>query len=181
VDQLSQRKEELNTSISKLRSDNERLRVSQQQRLERAYTLIADEVRFLLRNDLRRQDSFENPQSIEFSFSDNKISVDGHSYFSASSRAILKSSFVLGFFAAATKDRQFRHPRFVMLDTIEDKGMEPDRSRNFQNHILKISEQATAEHQIIFATAMISPDLDDPGFTIGKFSTRDDPTLDIRP
>jgi hypothetical protein len=66
-----------------------------------------------------------------------------------------------------------------MIDTVEDKGMEPQRSHNFQNQILRVSEEAYVEHQIIYATSMISPDLDDECYTIGKFSTRDDPTLAI--
>lgn len=179
VDQLSAKKAELEGAMSALRMENEKLRVSQQERLSRAYTLIANEVRTLLRNDLRRQDSFENPRSIEFGFDTNKITVDGHSYFSASSRVILKSSFFIGFFSAATKDSGFRHPRFCMIDTTEDKGMEPERSHNFQNQILRISEICKVEHQIIYATAMISPDLDDEQYTVGKYSTRDDPTLNI--
>lgn len=179
IDELSARKNELNDAIGKLRTENERLRSSQQKRLERAYTSIADEVRTLLHNDLRRQDTFETAQSIQFDFGTNRISVDGHSYFSASSRVILKSSFVLAFFAAATKDPLFRHPRFVMIDTVEDKGMEPERSHNFQNQILRISNATKVQHQIIYATAMISPDLDDEDHLIGRFSTRDDPTLAI--
>ena len=133
IDQLSNRKNELNDAITRLKTDAERLKASQEKRKSQAYTLVADEIRELLHNDLRRQDTFETAQFIQFDFASNKISVDGHSYFSASSRVILKSSFFLGFFAAATKDPLFRHPRFVMIDTIEDKGMEPERSHNFQN------------------------------------------------
>jgi hypothetical protein len=180
VDQIAARKNELNDAITRVRDEIERLKVSQQRRLEYAYTRIADEIRTLLQNDLKRQDSFENPKSIQLDFAANRISVDGHTYFSASSRAILRSSFFLGFFAAATKDPLFRDPRFVMLDTIEDKGMEAARSHNFQHQILRISEEAKAEHQIIFATAMISPDLNDPKYTIGKASTRDNRTLNIK-
>ena len=179
IDEITARRGELNEAITRLKSENERLRASQEKRLSLAYTLIADEIRTLLHNDLRRQDTFETAQSIQFDFVTNKISVDVHSYFSASSRVILKSSFFLGFFAAATRDPLFRHPRFVMIDTIEDKGMEPDRSYNFQNQILRVSTDARVEHQIIYATAMISPELNDDAFTIGKFSTRDDPTLNI--
>ncbi|MEH2612899.1 AAA family ATPase [Bradyrhizobium sp. AZCC 1693] len=179
VDDIAGRKDLLNNKISALRTENERLKAVQERQLTRAKTLIADEVRDLLVHDLRRQDSFENPQSIQFDFASNTLTVDGHTYFSASSRVILKSSFFLGFFAAATKDSTFRHPRFVMIDTIEDKGMEPERSHNFQNQILRKSREAKVEHQIIFATAMISPDLDDEEFLIGRFSTRDEPTLKI--
>jgi hypothetical protein len=180
IDEIAARKNELNDQITRLKDENERLRVSQQRRLEHAYTRIADEIRTLLHNDLRRQDSFETAQNIQLDFGANKISVDGHSYFSASSRVILKSSFFLGFCAAAMKDPHFRHPRFVMIDTIEDKGMEPERSHNFQNQILRVSNESKVEHQIIYATAMIAPDLNDPRFTVGKFSTRDNPTLAIR-
>jgi hypothetical protein len=180
IDELSTEKNELNDSITRLKTENDRLRASQQRRIEQAYTLIADEVRYLLHHDLRRQDSFESAKRVDFDFAANRISVDGHSYFSASSRVILKSSFFLGFLSAAMKDSQFRHPRFVMIDTIEDKGMEPERSHNFQNLILDASLKSQVEHQIIFATAMIAPDLDDEQFLIGKFSTRDDPTINIR-
>ena len=179
IDDVSRRKDGLNDRINRLRSENERLKATQEKQLTRAKTLIADEIRDLLVNDLRRQDSFENPRNIQFDFASNTITVDGHTYFSASSRVILKSSFFLGFFAAATKDSSFRHPRFVMLDTIEDKGMEPERSHNFQNQILRKSESSMVEHQVIFATAMISPDLDDERFLVGRFYTRDEPTLKI--
>jgi AAA domain len=181
IDQITARKNELNGAITRIKDENGRLRALQQRRLEHAYTLIADEIRTLLRNDLKRQDSFVNPQNIQLDFAGNRISVDGHTYFSASSRAILRSSFFLGFFAAATKDPQFRHPRFVMLDTIEDKGMEAARSHNFQHQILRISKDAKVEHQIIYATAMIAPDLDDPEFTVGKASNLSNPTLNIQP
>jgi hypothetical protein len=179
IDQLSRRKTELNEDITSLNTQNDALFASQEQRASRAYTAIADEIRTLLRNDLRRQDSFENPNSIEFDFGANKISVDGQTYFSASSRVILKSSFFLGFLAAATKNSFFRHPRFIMIDTIEDKGMEMQRSHNFQMQVARVSNESKVEHQVIYATSMIAPDLDDQEFTIGKFSTRDDPTLDI--
>jgi hypothetical protein len=62
---------------------------------------------------------------VDFSFEQNKISVDGQTYFSASSRVILKNSLFCGFLFAALKEKFFRHPRFCMLDTVEDKGMEP--------------------------------------------------------
>jgi hypothetical protein len=179
IDQLTSRKNALNDEITRLRSDNERMRVAQQQHLALAYTTIADEVRTLLHNDLCRQDSFENAQSINFDFGANKISVDGQTYFSASSRVILKSSFFLGLFAAATKQPFFRHPRFCIIDTIEDKGMEPVRSHNFQIQIARVSAESRVEHQIIFATAMIAPDLDDEQYTIGNYSTRNNPTISI--
>lgn len=92
---------------------------------------------------------------------------------------ILRSSFFIGFLFAATFDRSFRHPRFCILDTIEDKGMEQGRSHNFQRLIVKHSLEANVEHQIIFATAMIAPELDTSEYTVGKVSTLDNPTINI--
>ena len=93
VDELSKRKALLEDSIKRLQIRNEQLRHAQAQRLARAYTLIADEIRKLLHNDLPRELTFEKARNIEFDFVTNKISVDGETYFSASSRVILKSSF----------------------------------------------------------------------------------------
>lgn len=177
---LSEQKTTLNLQLAVLKDRNEQLEFAQEDRLRRAYTSVSDEVRDLLKHDLRRQDSFESAERVDFDFGQNSISVDGHTYFSASSRVILKSSFFLGFYSAAAKTDYFRHPRLCILDTIEDKGMEPIRSHNFQEQILRIWKEASFKGQIIFATAMISDVLDHDEFTVGRFSTRDAPTLDIR-
>jgi len=66
-----------------------------------------------------------------------------------------------------------------MMDTIEDKGMEPTRSHNFQNVLLEISESCEIDHQIIFATSMISPELEDTDFVVGRFFTHDKRSLDL--
>lgn len=179
VGNLSEKKRVVNDEIERLKVQNAGLRASQNQKLQLSYTAIADEVRTLLRNDLRRENAFENPSSIQIDFGKNKIAVDGQSYFSASSRVVLRSSFFLGFFAAATKLSHFRHPRFVMIDTTEDKGMEVERSHNLQIQILRISQESKVEHQIIYATSMIAPELAELSFTVGKYSTRDDYTLAV--
>jgi hypothetical protein len=158
--ELSRKKETISAEISKLKSEAESARIVQSHNLREAAKQIETEIRNLLHNDLRRQDSFENANSIQFDFSKNTISVDDASYFSASSRAILRTSFFFGFFVAAARKPLFRHPRFCLIDNIEDKGVEPDRSRNFQNLVSRISASLVVDHQIILATAMISPDLD---------------------
>ena len=180
VGEMSDRKAALNAEIGRLRSRIADLKASHEKSLSQAYTKVADEIRSLLRADLRRQDAFERAEAVEFTFADNKIIVDGQTYFSASSRAILKSSFFLGFLAAAAKSPIFRHPRFCVIDVLENMGVEATRSHNFQIQILSVSRSLPSQHQIIYGTAMIAPDLDDPEFTVGKFSTRDEPTLAIQ-
>jgi len=179
IDALSTQKRSLNDSLARLRNRNEQLVYSQQVRLKDAYHSISDNVRSLLSLDLARQDSFENPQKVDFSFSDNKITVDGHTYFSASSRAILRSAFFLGLHASSTQKEYFRHPRFVMLDTIEDKGMEATRSQNFQKLIVAVVEKSPTDCQVIFGTAMISPDLDTEEYVVGRSYTRERRSLNI--
>lgn len=179
VESLSARKSELSHRLVFLRERNETLLRAQEARVRDAYNAISEKIRVLLMRDLRRQDSFERPNVVDFDFASNRISVDGQTYFSASSRAILKSSFFLGFHAAALDKGYFRHPRFCILDTIEDKGMEPARSQNFQREIARLVEGAAVRSQVIYATAMVAEELDMAGYTVGRFYTRDNPTLAI--
>ncbi|MFT8952834.1 MAG: hypothetical protein ABF979_11245 [Gluconobacter sp.] len=174
---LSMRKEDLSAEIGRLRMAISTARASQQSRFEFAKREISQEVLGLLHDDLLREEAFEISKHVEFDFAANRVKVDEQSYFSASSRAYLKTSFAAGFLFAATKDRMFRHPRFCMIDIVEDKGMEPDRTRNLQLQLAKRCENATSKHQLIFATSMIAPELEDDGFTVGRFSTRQHHTL----
>ena len=127
---------------------------------------------------MKRQDSFEDPKRVDFSFAKNTITVDDHTYFSASSRVVLKTAFLVGFLAAAMEDQKFRHPRFLMIDITEDKGMEQERSHNFQLQVVRLSSVSNVEHQVILATAMPSPELSEDVF-VGKFSRRDSGTLNF--
>ncbi len=178
---LSDKRADTRGKISALEGNNEALEREQMDRVSKASTSVSDEIKTLLVNDLRRQDIFENPQNVAFSFRDNFISVNEERYFSASSRAILKSSFILGMLAAATKLPFMRHPRFCMIDSLENMGVEAIRSANFQRQILRVSQESKVEHQIIFATAMIAPELDKPEFHVGRSYTRDEPSLALIP
>lgn len=180
VSELSSRKTAISAKLIKLKDQISALELAQSKRLAIAYTAISEEVKSLLRGDLTRQDSFANPNLVSFDFGANRISVDEHSYFSASSRVVLKTSFFVAFLIAASKHDFFRHLRICLLDTIEDKGMEQERSQNFQRMIVEKSNDLKVDHQIIFATAMIADDLDVPTYTVGKHSTLQEPTLDIK-
>lgn len=130
-----------------------------------------------LRNDLARQSSFASAETIGFEFDGDRISVDGDSFFSASSMVYLKNSFLASFMFAATSDSNFAHPRLLIMDTIEDKGMEPERSQNFQRQLRDYSDTALSSHQIIIATSMIAPELNNGHYTVGEFYTHQHRTL----
>jgi hypothetical protein len=78
---------------------------------------------------------------------------------------------------AACQDEQFYHPRFALFDNIEDKGMEQDRSHNFQALIAEMSASARLQHQIIFTTSMLNPALDEERYVVGPHYTHDNRTL----
>jgi uncharacterized protein YoxC len=178
IGDLSSKKAELDRDIQSLGSRISALQLSQTDRLRTAKAHIEKNIIGILRSDLKRQDSFENPEHVQFSFAKNTITVDEHTYFSASSRVVLKTAFLVGFLQAALHDPKFRHPRFLMIDITEDKGMEQERSHNFQKQVIDISDKASVEHQIILATAMPWSGIDSDLF-VGKFSTLEHGSLNF--
>lgn len=180
IGDLSAKKAQLDLDIQSLGTRISSLQLSQTDRLRTAKASIEKNIIEILRGDLKRQDSFENPEHVQFSFAKNTITVDEHTYFSASSRVVLKAAFLVGFLKAALQDRKFRHPRFLMIDITEDKGIEQTRSHNFQKQVIEISDQAQVEHQVILATAMPWPGIT-PELFVGRHSTRQQGTLGFLP
>ncbi|TPN12879.1 hypothetical protein FJ973_14125 [Mesorhizobium sp. B2-1-3] len=180
IGDLAAKKAQLDQDIQSLGIRISGLQLSQTDRLRTAKASIEKNIIEILRGDLKRQDSFENPEHVQFSFAKNTITVDEHTYFSASSRVVLKAAFLVGFLEAALQDRKFRHPRFLMIDITEDKGIEQARSHNFQKQVIEISDRAQVEHQVILATAMPWPGIR-PELFVGRHSTRQQGTLGFLP
>lgn len=180
IGDLAAKKAQLDQDIQSLAIRISGLQLSQTDRLRTAKASIEKNIIKILRGDLNRQDSFENPEHVQFSFAKNTITVDEHTYFSASSRVVLKAAFLVGFLEAALQDRKFRHPRFLMIDITEDKGVEQARSHNFQRQVIAISDQGRVEHQVILATAMPWPGIS-PELFVGRHSTRQQGTLGFYP
>lgn len=147
--------------------------------ISKAYKKISEFIIDFLKNDLARQSTFENAREVKFEFDSDRMSVNGDSFFSASSMVYLKNSFFASFLFAAVDDNSFNHPRLLIMDTVEDKGMEPERSQNFQRLLFKYSESAHSDHQIIIATSMIADELDKDGITVGSRYTHDNRTLRV--
>lgn len=179
LDQMSAEKQDAQSEISRLEDINSRLITAESERLSKGVSAVSQEILWFLHGDLPRQDKFEDAKSVHFSFEKDSISVDGVEHFSASSKVYLKNSFISGFLFAATEVPAFRHLRLVVIDTIEDKGMEPERSQNFQRLLLERSKSSKVDHQIIFATAMIDPALDKDEYVVGRKSTHSNRTLTL--
>ncbi|KJC48242.1 hypothetical protein UP06_09385 [Bradyrhizobium sp. LTSP857] len=179
IGEMSHEKQKLNDEISKLRDEVKAIAATQDKRKRIAYSLIARIVVELLRQDTGDQDAFVDADSFGFSFGNDSMSVDGKSNFAASSLVILKNSLHLGLLIASLQDRDFLLPRFMMFDNIEDKGMVPQRSWNFQQLICKASAASRAEHQIILTTSMLDPKLEGSPLLVGSSYSKQKRTLSI--
>ncbi len=177
LEDVSARKAAVQAEIDKKKDRQKALEAASARRRRIALTHVSEKAKSFLRQDLDRQDEFRHADSVEVNFRDNSILVDGDLNFAESSNVIVKNSVILALFAAAVEDEEFLHPRFLLMDNVEDKGMEDQRSHNFQEIIVKASEEARLDHQIIFTTSTINPELDVEGFTIGPPYTHQYRTL----
>lgn len=177
LEDVSARKAAVQAEIDKKKDRQKALEAASWRRRRIALNHVSEKAKTFLRNDLDRQDEFRHADSVEVNFRDNSILVDGDLNFAESSNVIVKNSVILALFAAATEDEEFLHPRFLLMDNVEDKGMEEKRSHNFQDIIVKASEAAKLDHQIIFTTSMLNPELDGDELTIGPQYTHQRRTL----
>ena len=177
LEAVSELKATVQAEIQKKRERQKALEAASAKRRQIALTHVSEKAKAFLRQDLDRQDEFRHAESVQVNFRDNSILVDGDLNFAESSNVIVKNSVILALFAAATEDWEFLHPRFLLMDDVEDKGMEDKRSHNFQSIIVQASRATKLEHQIIFTTSTINPDLDKEEYTIGPFYTHSNRTL----
>ena len=169
----------LTTEIETLAATIEGEKKRNLERKSHARSLIEGVVLDFLHNDLDRQSTFKFADRVSFDFEGDRLSVNDESFFSASSMVYLRNSFLAAFHFAAATDPGFGHPRFLLMDTIEDKGMEQDRSRHFQRLLAQKSKETNAEHQLIIATSTIAQELDTPEYVVGDHYSHDNRTLKI--
>jgi len=167
IQQLSARKATLQETIQGLKDRREALSTQADRRRRIALTRISDIASGLLRNDLDRQPEFRAAECVSLNFTDDAIFVDGRMNFAESSNVFLKNSAIFGMFLAAGQDAEFLHPRFLLLDNIEDKGMEVERSHLFQRLIVEQATETALPYQIIFTTSMMNPELELDNYVIG--------------
>jgi hypothetical protein len=179
IAKLSEEKAMLQAEITRLGDRQDALKRAGQHRKAQALTRVSNIARDILHSDLDRQAEFKTAQTVSLNFLDNSIKVDGELNFAESSNVILKNTVILSLQLSAVEDEQFHHPRFALFDNIEDKGMEQARSHNFQNIIVNRSRAVKIEHQIIFTTSMIDPELNDDQIVIGPHYTHQNQTLKL--
>lgn len=179
LDTNTQKAGQIEADLEWTRGRIEAVKREQTNRRQVAYLAVAENLRLLLRGDLPRQNEFSSAEEVNIDFGANRVSVDGQTQFSASSMVYLRHSFHLALLLASGKQPFFRFPRLVIVDGVEDGGMEPDRSFNFQKLIREKSDSMDVAHQIILATSQICPDLDNSEYVVGSAFTHDKKSIAI--
>jgi hypothetical protein len=152
---------------------------AQEQNEALAYSKIKSYTLEILKADLARQNEFANGKVVEIDFVRDTFALDGSNNFSASSKVYLKNAILYSIFFAAVELDIFRYPRLIICDNMEDKGMEKERTQNFQRIIVEISNRLQKPHQIIFTTSMIDDELNKLPLCVGEEYDQNNKTLKV--
>jgi hypothetical protein len=133
----------------------------------------------ILDQDINIDDTFKYINDIQVSFNKNKIMINNNTKISASSQVILKNALHLAILDLSLNDPTILYPRLLLLDNIDDKGMTPQRSHNFQKIIKKLSDESDIKHQIIITTTQIAEELNNERYCIGLNYNINLKTLDL--
>lgn len=177
VELLRSQLADLAAVIKTLRLNIEEKENAQNSKYNQAMSKIKELTLYILKNDLDRQEEFRSGKVVEIDFLRDTYSLDGGNNFSASSKTYFKNAVLFAIFFASLELDFFRYPRFILCDNMEDKGMEKARTQNFQDLITAMSDSYEQEHQIIFTTSMISDQLNNKPYCVGKDYTRTEKTL----
>jgi predicted nucleic acid-binding Zn-ribbon protein len=110
----------------------------------------------------------------------NSFAIDGRNNFAASSMVYLKNSIMFAFFFSSLELPTMNYPRFILCDNIEDKGMEVERSHNFQLNLFNTAKKYPDKNfQIIITTSMIEPSLEKPEICVDVSYTQSVKSLDF--
>lgn len=130
---------------------------------------IGERALAILERDEEYEPVFKNATKTEaeIDFAKDRWLVDGRSKFSGSSNFFKKNALHVAMLSYAISDPKCRHPRFLILDDIENGGMTAPRSQNFQRILLDAIRGRENQCQVIVATAMVDPSLDNDMFGVG--------------
>lgn len=177
---LQQRRNALQTQMREHDSIIERLTYAQESRRQEAFLAISNALSRLLKQDFYRQEEFRTAEHVQFSFIDNQVIVDGSAKFSESSTVVLRHLFHLALLTASTQLPAMRFPRLLMLDGIEDGGMELQRAYRLQEIIAEECSRYEVDYQVIVATSQIAPSLNIDDFVVGREFTEERRALTIQ-
>lgn len=172
-------REALQKEVTELGDLIQTLQFGQENEINKKKKILSDLTLQILHDDKDHEEVFRDGRTVEFDFGEDKVSVDKQALFSASSMVYLKNAFRLSLFHASCLDKSFLYPRFLLIDNVEDKGMQPERSHRFQANLVAVSDKINVTHQIIYTTSMIADQLNDTDLCVGPYYTDTNKTLKI--
>lgn len=177
VETLKAKKTKAIAKVSKLQTQLDEISVLQENRYIDVYSSIESNSIELLKLDGGYEEAFKDPDEVTFDFAKDKMFVNGRSKYSASSMVVMKNSIRFAIFAHAVDDIYSRLPNLLLMDNIEDKGMQKERSQNFQEKIVELSHTIKNDFQLIFTTSMIADELEGSTLCVGPFYEKGTHTL----
>jgi hypothetical protein len=180
ISELQERRTNLQKEQSRLEDIITALEQKQASRKVEVADLVCAALVRLLKLDLPRQVEFQAAREAQFSFTDNVVTVNGSRNFSESSAVVLRHLFHVALLTASTQKAYMRVPRFLMLDGIDDGGMEKPRSHRLQKIIVDECATYAVDYQVIFATSEISPELEDTAYVVDRFYSTESRSLAMR-
>ncbi len=148
VEEIRQSKASLNSEISILKDDIEAANKLREKNRSAVYTAINDLTMQLIKNDPSKE--LAGVDRISFDFGKDDVVAVGKGSPAASTGTYLKNSFFFALFLVSLNNKFVRYPRFILMDNIEDSGLETDRVQQFHRDIIERSEATDTVHQIIF-------------------------------
>ncbi|MGL5090221.1 MAG: AAA family ATPase [Aeromonas sobria] len=179
VDLLKAQKTRAIQQLSELQTKLDEVSALQENRYLSVYNSIELKAKELLELDGGYEESFKSPEEVTLDFAKDKMYVNGRSKFSASSMVVMKNSIRFSIFSHAVDDIYSRLPNLLLMDNIEDKGMQKERSQNFQEQIVKVSKSIKSSFQLIYTTSMIADELEGSDLCVGPFYAKGTHTLEF--
>ncbi|MBU2969826.1 ATP-binding protein [Pseudoalteromonas sp. C2R02] len=139
--------------------------------------LVSEHLISILNKDIGAEKEFKHADRIDFDFASNTVAVNGKTAFSESGTVYLNNAFHLALLLTSLDKKYIRIPRFMVLDGIENGGMEDVRSSNFQKVLLESLMNYDVDYQIIFATKSISSCLNNPSYIVDRHYTENEKSL----
>lgn len=180
IRELQKQRDALSSELESLKDRISALEITQESRKSEVARAVEENMIRLLKLDLPLQVEFERAETVRYDFEENSVYVNGSRNFSESSAVVLRHVFHLALLTTSMSLDYIRLPRFMMLDGIDDGGMEKNRSHNLQRII--VEECSTYQHpfQLIFATSEVTSDIEKSSLVVSRYFTPDSRSLDVR-
>lgn len=179
IKDLMEKKEEQNRHLTAKSKRMKGLREAALKRRGSALTHTGNIAAKLLQEDIAGQPEFDVADHVKIDFITDSIAVDGTLNFAESSNVFLKNSAIFALFLAAGRNKEFYHPNFLLMDNIEDKGMQETRSHHFQRMLVEHATELSHPFQLIFTTSMMNPELELDDYVIGPAYTKTNRSIDL--